>query len=94
MVGCPPEPIALETASGAWANYTEPVDAVLAYILHAGFFCNLDSQLLRDRQELETSVRCGNETVTSRTARSSRLPKRHNPSGNVDSGGTVPRWFY
>ncbi len=52
MVGCSPKPIALEMASGAWANYTEPVNAVLAYILHAGFSCNLDSQLPRERQEL------------------------------------------
>ena len=52
MVGCPPELIVLETANGAWANYTEPVDAVLDYILHAGFSCNLDSQLPRERQEL------------------------------------------
>ena len=52
MVGCPREPIALETAGGAWVNYTEPVDAVLAHILHAGSSCNLDSKLPRERPEL------------------------------------------
>ncbi len=52
MVGCSPKSIALEMAGGAWANYTEPVDAVLAHILHAGFSCNLDSKLLRERQGL------------------------------------------
>lgn len=59
LVGCPPKPIALETASGAWVNYTEPVDAVLAYILHAGFSCNLDSHLPRERQELRDAREVG-----------------------------------
>ena len=59
LVSCPPKPIALETASSAWVNYTEPVDAVLAYILDAGFSCNLDSHLPRERQELRDAREVG-----------------------------------
>ncbi len=52
MVICPPELISAAVTIGAWANYTEPTEGVLAYILHEGFSFNLDSQLPRDGQEM------------------------------------------